>query len=507
MKTQVVTTFLAALLLLTACTMPLVTIKGDNGTPIAAPPVAAAATPAPLEWTRCSAQLPAELECAQMQVPLDYAAPDGPTITLGMSRMKATAPDKRIGSLVINPGGPGDSAYNILTAQAMANFPFTARVREYFDIVGFDPRGVGLSTPVQCDPELWNEGGSLFPKDQAAYDALVAQNQAFGASCLELTGPVLAHLDTVSVVRDLDALRAALGDEKLNYFGLSYGTMIGAQYAELFPGNIRVMALDGALDHSQSENTFHFVEVKAYEQVLERFADWCSATEGCALYGKDVLKEFDALIKQADESPIPAPDCVASGACRPTVTGDDIRTSVQGNLLGVQLWPKLGENLAKAIDGDASAFAFELKTAPTHLDFSETAIQCLDWTAATNATFAGLQARQLFDRATAPHTQGATQSWRAQTRCLGWPVPATNPPRRLVVEGAPPILIVNATFDPSTSMQWALEMVSQLPSAVLLIREGYGHTTYASPGESQVRDAIDEYLITGNTPPHTVMPN
>jgi pimeloyl-ACP methyl ester carboxylesterase len=312
----------------------------------------------------------------------------------------------------------------------------------------------------------------------------------------------------VSVARDLDALRAALGDEKLNYFGLSYGTMIGAQYAELFPDKIRVMALDGALDHSQSENTFHFVEVKAYEQVFERFAAWCGATEDCALYGKDVLKEFDALVKQAEETPLPAPDCVASSACRPTVTGDDIRSSVQESLISVQSWPKLGENLAKAMNGDASAFAFELKTGATHTDFSETAIQCLDWTAETNATFEGFQARRIFDVATAPHTQGAAQSWRAQTRCLGWPAPVTNPPRPLVVEGAPPILIVNATYDPSTSMQWALEMASQLPSAVLLIREGYGHTTYANPGESQVRDAIDEYLITGNTPPpNTVLPN
>ena len=114
-------------------------------------------------------------------------------------------------------------APTILDVVARFNPPFTARLREYFDLVGLDPRGVGLSTPVKCDPEIWNEGGSLFPKDQAAYDAMVAHNKAFGESCLENTGPLLAHLDTVSVARDLDAIRAALGDEKLNYLGLSYG--------------------------------------------------------------------------------------------------------------------------------------------------------------------------------------------------------------------------------------------------------------------------------------------
>jgi pimeloyl-ACP methyl ester carboxylesterase len=452
--------------------------------------------------------MPAAVECAQMQVPMDYATPDGPTITLGLARLPATDPDKRIGSLVFNPGGPGEVASEILGLQALYGAPFTARLHEYFDLVAFDPRGVGLSTPIQCDPQIWNEGGSLFPQDQAAYDAMVAHNRAFGASCLEATGPALAFMDTISVARDLDAVRAALGEEKLNYFGLSYGTMVGAQYAELFPERIRVMALDGALDHSQSENAWHFVEVKAYEQVFERFAAWCGQSPDCALNGKDVLQEFAALTKEADTTPIPAPDCVTSGTCRTTVTGDDIRAGIQGIVLNTSKWPELGEGLAKALAGDASAFAVELKSGPIDMDFAETAIQCLDWPAETNATFDGLQARRIFDLAAAPYTQGATQSWRAQTRCVGWPVPMTNPPRPLVVEGAPPILIVNATFDPSTSMQWALEMTSQLPSAVLLIRNGYGHTTYANSGPSQVRDVIDDYLITGQTPPpNTVLPN
>lgn len=504
---------LPALLAITACAQPGVrSTTDDSAAPVvgATARVAPAATPAPLAWKPCPEPLSAKVECAQMQVPMDYAVPDGPTITLGLTRLTATDPDKRIGSLVINPGGPGAAASEtFISPVAELDPPFTTRIREYFDLVGLDPRGVGLSTPVQCDPGIWNEGGALFPKDRAAYEAMVANNRAFGASCLERTGPVLAHLDTVSVARDLDAIRAALGEEKLNYLGLSYGTMIGAQYAELFPDRIRAMVLDGALDHSLSENTFHFVEVKAYEQVLEHFAAWCEADKACALHGKDVLGEFDALTRRADETAMPVVDCAAeSGQCRATVNGDDIRAVVQGDLLQFAGWPALGESLAKAIAGDASAFAVELKTKASHLDFSETAIQCLDWTSVTNATFEGLQARRIFDIATAPHTQGATQSWRAQTRCIGWPVPVRNPPRPLVVEGAPPILIVNATHDPSTSMQWALEMSRQLPSAVLLVRQGYGHTTFANPGESQVRDRIVEYLLTGKTPPpNTVLPN
>jgi pimeloyl-ACP methyl ester carboxylesterase len=444
-----------------------------------------------------------------MQVPMNYADPSGPTISLVLTRLQATDPASRIGSLVFNPGGPGEPASDLINFQAQNALQlFTPKLRQYFDIVGFDPRGVGLSTPVKCDPALWNATVSLFPRDQAAYDAMVANNKAFGQSCLEKTGPVLAHLDTMTVARDLDAVRVALGETKLNYFGLSYGTMIGAQYAELFPQNIRVMALDGALDHSQSENTFHFVETKAFEQVFEGFAAWCAATETCALHGRDVLAEFDALVKQADATPIPAPACVASGACRATVTGDDLRSNLQGKLTGFAQWPDLAVALAAALNGDASGFAFQLIQKETDLSFSETAIQCLDWTAETTATFEQFQARRLLAMAMVPHTQGAAQSWRAQTRCLGWPMAVTNPPRPLKVEGAPPILIVNATYDPSTSLQWAIEMSQQLPSAVLLFRQGFGHTSYAIPGESQTRNLIDEYLVTGKTPPpNTVLPN
>jgi pimeloyl-ACP methyl ester carboxylesterase len=226
MKLRMMAALVFGLLTLTAC-RPVV-----QATPVT--------PPAPLAWTPCSEPQLSQLECAQLQAPMDYAAPDGPTIMLGVARLQATDPAKRIGSLVFNPGGPGSAGSDILGIQAEYGAPFTARLREYFDLVALDPRGVGLSTPIKCDPEIWNEGGSLFPQDQAAYDAMVAHNKAFGESCLKNTGPALAYMDTVSVARDLDAIRAVLGEEKLNYFGLSYGTMVGAQYAELFPDKIRV---------------------------------------------------------------------------------------------------------------------------------------------------------------------------------------------------------------------------------------------------------------------------
>lgn len=481
-----------------------------------APQNVRAQTTSTLKWQRCSTDLPAELECTTLQVPLDYAVPWGETITLGMNRLKATDPASRIGSLIFEPGGPGGAGTDYVIPEAKGAQVFSPKLRKYFDIIGFDPRGVGTSTRVKCDPKIRNQEPSLFPRTQADFDKLVQNTTAFGESCLKLTGPLLGHIDTISVVRDLDLVRAALGDDKLNYLGLSYGTMVGAQYAELFPDKIRVMALDGALDHSQSETYWHLTETQAAEDSFLRFSKWCSETKECALYGKDIPAEFDRLVAQANEKPIPAKLCVERGDCRATVTGDNLLLRVPQYLLfpkavpalGYIGWAELATFLKAALEGDASYFSPRITTSETDGEFPGDAIACMDWTTETLTQFERLAARRLLDQALAPHLQGGTQSWLVQTRCLGWPVPAQNPMRPLVIHGAPPILIINATHDPSTSFAWALDMLSQVPSGVLLVREGDGHTTYFQTGASRTKDAIDEYLVTGKTPPpNTVLPD
>jgi pimeloyl-ACP methyl ester carboxylesterase len=470
----------------------------------------------PLKWTRCSADLPAELECAQLQVPLDYAVPWGETITLGMNRLRATDAASRIGSLIFEAGGPGGAGTGELIAEVRFGNVFSPRLRKYFDIIGFDPRGVGTSTRVKCDPKIRNEEPSLFPRSQAEFDKLVQNTTAFGQSCLELTGPLLGHLDTETVVQDLELVRQALGDDELNYLGLSYGSMVGAEYAERFPDTIRVMALDGAFDHSQSEDAWHLTEVHSVEDSFMRFSQWCSETKECALYGKDIPAEYDKLIQQANQNPIPAKLCAETGACRATVTGDDILKIFFASLiskdgfapLGYPSWADWATALKQAMEGDASGFAHRFKTSEVDADFPGDAILCADFPATANIEFDHLAARHLVDEALAPHTRGGSQTWWVQTRCLGWPVPGQNPVRPLRVHGTPPILIINATHDPSTSIAWALEMLNQIPSAVLLVREGDGHTSYRTTRPSRTRDAIDEYLITGKTPPpNTILPD
>ena len=455
------------------------------------------------------------LECATLRVPLDYADPAGEQIVIGMNRLPARDPQQRIGSLIFNPGGPGGTASPLIALEAAGLPLFDPQVRDHFDLIGLDPRGVGLSTPVRCDASLWNDAPSLFPQDATGFAALRAHTQAVGESCLALTGPLLAHLDTVSAARDMEQVRLALGGEPLNYLGLSYGTQLGATYAELYPENIRVMALDGALDHGQRGLAMLNDETRAYEDALTRFAVWCAADITCALHGQDVLARFDALVAAAAAAPIPAPQCVASGVCRSEVTGDDIRLGTQNLLLikdpvpelGIAGWGALADAIIAAEQGDAGDFSREVATEETSHLFPELAIACADWQTGL-ATWDDLAAYETFGTAIAPHTQGATQTWTILTGCMGWPVPVANPQGAWHIDGAPPILIVNATHDPSTSYLWAQLMREQIDGSVLLTREGDGHTSFFLTGESATRAAITHYLLTGETPPpNTVVPN
>lgn len=190
----------------------------------------AGSVPSSIQWHNCTAADPPLLDCGELQVPLDWGDPSGKKITLGMVRAQAADASKRLGNLIFNPGGPGSAASQFVEEAAGV---FTAGVLEHFDIIGLDPRGVGLSSRIQCDPDIFNERVSVFPSDQASFTKMVKKQRALGESCLSLTGPLLGHIDSVSVARDVEAVREALGDEKLNFLGLSYGSLLGATYAEL----------------------------------------------------------------------------------------------------------------------------------------------------------------------------------------------------------------------------------------------------------------------------------
>ena len=200
-----------------------------------------------------------------------------------------------------------------------------------YDIIGIDPRGVGMSQPVKCDSRIYNERISSFPTTEEAFLGLSIHNKVLGKSCGELTGPLISYLDTVSVARDLKLVRQAINDrEILNFFGRSYGSQIGQTYAELLPENINRMAMDGIIDHTQSETATLNEEAITYEMTMNQFFAWCNVTTVCALYGQDAAAVFDSVVRSAEETPLLAPSCLSIGACRSDVTGEEIRSNVQG---------------------------------------------------------------------------------------------------------------------------------------------------------------------------------
>jgi hypothetical protein len=274
------------------------------------------------------------------------------------------------------------------------------------------------------------------------------------------------------------------------------------------------MALDAVAHHSASLNTIFSDSASAYEDAFDRFAAWCAKTAACALHGRDVPALFDGLVARADQQPIPAPGC-ADGTCRPAVTGGEIRMNAFNWLLvkagvpavGLPTWEDFAEALVRAEHGDASAFASPRLPSPEDFAFSGIAINCLDypfWARASD--YDTFMAKTQLGRVLAPHTQGASEAWLGMLGCMRWPV-APNPPHRLAVHGAPPILLVSSTHDPSTAHVWAHQMRDRIDGSVLLTRDGDGHASSWLAG-GRTRDAIARYLLTGETPPaNTVLPD
>jgi pimeloyl-ACP methyl ester carboxylesterase len=469
------------------------------GVVAAAPSASAAESPDtrqgafPISWKQCPDR--PEVQCGTLRVPLDWAQPRGERITLALARHRAADPAHRVGALFVNPGGPGGSGVEIAT---YADRLFSPELVSRFDIVGVDPRGVGGSAPITCripDPQ---PGYTLFPRTQAQFTEMVRQNRELGRGCLEQTGRLLSHVDTISVARDHEAVRIGLAERTFNFLGLSYGTQIGANYAQLFPRRVRAMVFDAALDHSGSTLSLLADEIATVEDAFNRFAEWCRTTSTCAMAGQDVARVYDEMVARADASPIPV-----TGADHP-VTGEDIRLNTPAYLEfkepnafnPVSGWVRLGAAIRDTLDGDATAFAAPPFLSPTENYFGTLANACQDY-ALEVRTFADMQRRMQLGRYLAPHLQGGSQSWQI-IRCIGWPVPPSNPPRPLDVRGVPPVLIVNATHDANTSYKGAHVLAGQIRGSMVFTRLGDGHTSYLT--SPCARAVIDRYLVDRATP-------
>jgi pimeloyl-ACP methyl ester carboxylesterase len=442
-----------------------------------------------LAWKPCSGAQP--IECSTLSVPLDWSRPRGAEISLALARLRATGPGRKLGTVLFNCGGPGCAS-----AQFMKGAPgiFTPRLRQRFDIVGFDPRDTGQSTPVRCGLPAVDLSIPSFPRRKSDYLRLLRFNHALARSCQRLSGAYLMHVGAVDVVRDMEGIRQALRDGKLNWLGFSYGTMLGAEYAERYPHRIRAMVLDGALDRSLSEPVMLADEARAAEDEFSRWATWCTTSAQCALHGGPVLALWSGLIASANRSPIPAPGAPPGAR---GVTGTDIQGAADGSFLLFKYrnaaspdadWSALGKVVADAL----RRIVPSAPNVPQPPMSGGGAIQCLDWPVQARG-YSGFAARLALARRIAPLLGGDVQTMRIISECVGWPRPRANPRHDLHIKGASPILIVNANYDPSTAYPWALNLHAQIPRSVLLTRIGDGHTSYFTSRCAQ--RAIDRYLI------------
>ncbi|GAA4549599.1 alpha/beta hydrolase [Amycolatopsis samaneae] len=508
---------LAAAVALTSCSAPAqVPVETSRPTPSPSPLPSTLAkfTGQKLEWEPCTPYASNELsrrsfsdkstECARLTVPLDYQDPAGDTITLGLLRRKAADPATRIGSLVVNPGGPGASGMN--AAAAYARSREAAPLVRRFDLVGFDPRGVGASRPrVRCSTDAeWDAdraSDSESDTSPAGTAKQLADARDYGAKCAQRTehgARLLANIGTRDVVRDLDVLRAVLGDEKLTYLGYSYGTQLGAAYAEAHPDRVRAMLLDGAVDPAQDIAESLVTQMAGFQGAFTEFAKRCAAREGCAL-GRDpaaATQRFQQLVRPLSTRPVPAGNRKLS--FEDAVTGTSAALYSPGN------WPSLEAALAQLAEGRGEsllALADGYYSRQRDGGYAGTvdtyfAVRCVD--------FARLSDRAAIDAAHqrmlrgAPFLAGGTPDMSELDICSSWPVPPTSSAHVPKADGLPPPLVVSTTRDPATPYDQGVRLAKDIKGALLTF-DGVQHTVFLGGNECVNRAGI-AYLLDGTLP-------
>ncbi|MER5780584.1 alpha/beta hydrolase [Streptomyces mobaraensis] len=454
-----------------------------------------------LRWRSCGGGKSAAFECAGMKVPLDYRLPRGGDITLAVSRKKAAGPGKRLGSLLVNPGGPGGSAIGYLQGHAAAKYPSSVRAR--YDLVAVDPRGVGRSAPVTCLPDGEMDAyaqSDPTPRNAAETRRFVANLKKFANGCASRSGRMLRHVSTVEAARDMDVLRALLGDDRLHYVGASYGTFLGATYAELFPSRVGRLVLDGALDPSLDAERVNREQTAGFQTAFTAFARDCARHADCPLGTSgptDAGNRLRSFLERVDARPLP------TGQSR-RLTEGLATTGVIAAMYDQAGWPVLRKALALAAAGDGSVLlalsdAYYERNANgsySNLMAANAAVNCLDAPSAFHGPDDVRHALPAFRKASP--VLGEALAW-ASLSCAYWPTHPTGHPHRITARGAAPILVVGTTRDPATPYPWARSLASQLSSGRLLTYEGDGHTAYTR-GSACVDSAINSYLLTGTAP-------
>ncbi|MFG6279563.1 alpha/beta hydrolase [Microbacterium sp. 5K110] len=449
-----------------------------------------------LDWEECGTGL----DCTTVTVPRDYADPGAGELALAVVRHRATSGEP-IGSLLTNPGGPGAAGVSLMK-QALSVL-VDDRLAQAYDVIGFDPRGVGESTAVTCydppqlDAYLYDipPGARGSDERQAALDKRAAD---FAQACQQRSDGILPFITTDNAARDMDVLRAVLGDPKLNYLGYSYGTFLGATYAGLFPERVGRMVLDGGIDPSVSGTDTSLRQAVGFEQSLRAFMADCLRTDECAFAGSvdDAMSDLAAMLARVDARPLTATDGRRLG-------GDSLMTAITAALYSEDSWPYLRSALSGVRDGSADV-AFQLadfyngRTGDRYDGNTMEAFvayNCMDYPdAGTDADVAALQQKLDAEApVVAPYWAGGGDP------CAAWPAPPTGTREPITAPGSAPIVVVGTTGDPATPYDGAQSLASQLAQGVLVTNVGEGHLGY-NKGNACVTDAVDAYLVDGVVP-------
>lgn len=448
-----------------------------------------------LEWTDCASGF----ECTTVTAPLDWNEPSAGELELSVIRHQATG-DRRIGSLLTNPGGPGASGVGLI--RDSLTFAVGEELIESFDVIGFDPRGVGESTAVACfdAPEM---DAYLFdivpgPRGSAAWEeALAANHLSFAEACEANSDGILPFITTEQSARDMDLIRAVLGDSELNYLGYSYGTFLGATYAKLYPDRVGRLVLDGAIDPSISGLDVSTTQAIGFESALRAYMADCLTDQACPFRGSvdEAMADLGTLLASVDARPLPAADGRDLGA-------DSLMTAIVAALYSQENWQYLTTALTDVLAGDPE-FAFVLadfyysREGGEYLDNSTEAFRaynCMDYPVDTDA--ADVAASEAVIAAEAPTV---APYWSGPDPCVEWPYPPTGVREPITADGAAPILVIGTTNDPATPYEWSVALAEELSSGVLITRVGEGHTGY-NKGNACVDDAVAAYFVNGAVP-------
>lgn len=414
----------------------------------------------PVEWTECEGELEElDLECATLTVPVDWENPGGDVLDLALSKREASGDS--LGTLVVNPGGPGAAG---TAMPGMAEHVMGPDIAEQFDIVGFDPRGVQGSEVVTCEVSL----ATVIPDDEDEYADVLESKRAEAAECAE-HNPHLEHLDTVNAAHDVDAIRQGLDLDTINWFGFSYGTQLGVTYAELFPEHTEAMVLDAMYDHTRSSLDIIDEQSEAREAAFERFIEWCETAAECE---GDIGTQWDELVIQANNDPLSADE--ALDIAPESVDGTEVVDATAAMLSSPQMWPTLAAATADGLDGDGSEFANMLADDGTMVA-PMVSVRCLDWP--VDEGFADFET--VTERADQAHVDnprfGAHSHWYYSPECVEWQPEPTNPPSDYDISDDVPVLVIGGKWDPATPYEWAQQAAEDIPSATLLTYNGDGH--------------------------------